>query len=277
LKILVTGNSGFVGRYVVSELKSDNQHFIVGTSDTNASADDVLVIRKFNLTSFDPKINYYEYFDKPDVLIHLAWLGLPDYNDEIHMTQVQWHVRFLENLLENGLKKVVVTGTCQEYGKQEGCLKEDMEIFPATKYAIGKNNLRLALKNLKERYNFQYNWIRLFYMYGKGQSPKAILSLLEKSIEEKKEVFNMSPGDQLRDYLPVEKVAEYIVKIALQSKYSGVINCCSGIPITIKSLVENYLKKNNRTMKLNTGYYSYPDYEPFAFWGNNELLKSILF
>lgn len=267
MKILVTGNSGFVGSYVVSELKSGKQHSIVGTSGNDDNFDDAVVVRNFDLSSFDPKINYYEYFDKPDILIHLAWLGLPNYNDEIHISQLQWHVRFLENLLQNGLKKVVITGTCQEYGKQEGCLREDMEIFPATKYATGKNNLRLALEKLKKNYNFQYNWIRLFYMYGKGQAPSAILPLLEKCIEEKKEIFNMSPGDQQRDYLPVEKIAEYIVKIALQSNYSGVINCCSGIPITIKSLVEDYLKKNSKTIKLNTGYYGYPDYEPFAFGG----------
>ena len=46
----------------------------------------------------------------------------------------------------------------------------------------------------------------------------------------------MSGGEQERDYLPIEKVAEYIVTIALQDNISGIINCCSGKPIKVKQL-----------------------------------------
>jgi dTDP-6-deoxy-L-talose 4-dehydrogenase (NAD+) len=71
-------------------------------------------------------------------------------------------------------------------------------------------------------------------------------------------------------------MAEYIVKIAFQKQTDGIVNCCSGIPISIKQLVQNYLHDNNATIKLNLGYYPYPDYEPMQFWGDNKKLKSIL-
>ena len=90
------------------------------------------------------------------------------------------------------------------------------------------------------------------------------------------EVFNMSAGEQLRDYLPVEKVAEYIVKVATQNKVSGIINCCSGSPISIRKLVEDYLRINKKTIELNLGYFSYPPYEPMAFWGDTSKLEKIL-
>ena len=48
---------------------------------------------------------------------------------------------------------------------------------------------------------------------------------------------------------------------------SNTFNCTSGKPISIRSLVENHLKFRNKTIKLNLGHYPYPDYEPFAFWG----------
>ncbi len=86
----------------------------------------------------------------------------------------------------------------------------------------------------------------------------------------------MSGGEQERDYLPVEKVAEYIVAVALQNDVNGIINCCSGKPIKIKELVTNYLKENNADIKLNRGYYPYPDYEPMSFWGDDTKLKQIL-
>ena len=113
-------------------------------------------------------------------------------------------------------------------------------------------------------------------MYGKGQNPNSLFSQLDRALENNERVFNMSDGEQLRDYLPVESVAKYIVKIALQNKYNDIINCCSGKPISIRRLIEDYLKKKNRAINLNFGYYSYPEYEPIAFWGNDSILKLIL-
>jgi len=113
-------------------------------------------------------------------------------------------------------------------------------------------------------------------MYGKGQSPNSILSQLDRALENRETTFKMSGGEQLRDYLPVEKVAEYIVKIAMQNKVRGIINCSSSKPISIRKLVENYLEKKQKSIHLNLGYYPYPDYEPMAFWGDNKKLKMAL-
>ncbi len=84
----------------------------------------------------------------------------------------------------------------------------------------------------------------------------------------------MSGGEQLRDYLPVEKVAEYIVRTALQNDVTGVINCCSGKPVSVRKLIEDYLEEKKKNIRLNLGYYPYPDYEPMAFWGDIRRLKS---
>ena len=86
----------------------------------------------------------------------------------------------------------------------------------------------------------------------------------------------MSGGEQLRDYLPVEKIAEIIVKTALQNDVTGIINCSSGIPVSIRKIVEDYLVQNNFSINLNFGYYPYNDYEPLAFWGSTEKLKRII-
>jgi len=229
------------------------------------------------LSDFKSAIDYFSFFDKPDILIHLAWEGLPNYKAPFHIEQnLPRHFAFLENMIQHGLKSLTVTGTCFEYGMQEGCLTEEMEVHPANPYAIAKNTLREKLQRLEINHAFSLRWVRLFYMYGEGQNPNALLSQLSTALANKETVFNMSGGEQVRDFLPVEKVAEYIVKIALQEKVKGVINCCSGKPVTVRQLVEEYLKKNNKTIQLNLGYYPYPDYEPMRFWGGDTKLKSIL-
>jgi dTDP-6-deoxy-L-talose 4-dehydrogenase (NAD+) len=62
-------------------------------------------------------------------------------------------------------------------------------------------------------------------------------------------------------------MSEKIVNFALDDNLNGIVNCCSGKPISINRLVKDYLKENNYNIKLNFGYYPYNDYEPMAFWG----------
>lgn len=281
-KILVTGATGFIGNYVIEQLLQQKNCSVIASSSTieNARAASWFSFVKyipFNLKDFDNKINYYEFFDKPDIMIHLAWEGLPNYKASFHVEEnLPRHYLFLKNCIENGLTDVTITGTCFEYGMKEGILSEDMDTQPANAYAIAKDILRKQMEQLQITKGFQFKWIRLFYMYGSGQSPNSLLSQLDKVLKNGEMVFNMSGGEQERDYLPVEKVAVYIVKIALQQKVTGIINCCSGLPITVKAFVENYLTERNKHIQLNLGYYPYADYEPMRFWGDNQKLKTII-
>jgi nucleoside-diphosphate-sugar epimerase len=280
-KVLVTGATGFIGNYVVEQLLHMGCTVIASSANTEKAGtyawfSQVQYI-PFQLEAFDPNENYYQFFHQPDLLIHLAWEGLPNYKGAFH-TEINLprHFSFLQNLVQNGLQDIAVTGTCFEYGMQEGRLQEDMPVFPDNFYAKAKHALRLQLQQLQQQQPFCLKWVRLFYMYGKGQNPKSLLSQLDKALESGETVFNMSGGEQVRDYLPVAQVAEYIVKIALQQQVTGVINCCSGVPLKVIDLVKEHLAQRQQTIALNLGYYPYPDYEPFCFWGDDTKLKSIL-
>jgi dTDP-6-deoxy-L-talose 4-dehydrogenase (NAD+) len=86
----------------------------------------------------------------------------------------------------------------------------------------------------------------------------------------------MSGGEQLRDYLPVAEVARHLVSLALAEKDIGVVNVCSGIPISVRTLVEGWIEQNGWSIRPNFGYYDYPDYESMAFWGDSQKLTSLI-
>jgi cephalosporin hydroxylase/nucleoside-diphosphate-sugar epimerase len=280
MKVLVTGATGFIGSYVIDELLKRN-HQVIATSSSLQKASERSWFHKVTFVQHDIQSeqadNLYEKFQRPDALIHLAWGGLPDFKNQSHIdTYLPKHEAFLRNLITNGLKDVTVTGTCLEYGMREGELSEDMEAAPAIAYPIAKNTLRKNLTELQKIIPFSLKWVRLFYMVGEGQTPKSIIPQLKKAIAENESQFNMSGGEQVRDYLPVEVVAENIVIFAIQREVEGIINCCSNKPITVKQLVLDYLKKHNKHIKLNLGHYPYPDYEPFKFWGSNKKQLKII-
>ena len=281
MKVLVTGATGFIGNHVVNALLKDN-HAIIATSLHYKKAKEVswfeqVKYRQLDITKLDNELNYFEYFDSPDVVIHLAWEGLPNYRSSAHIEKNLFnHYNFLKNLVINGARNISVSGTCMEYGLREGKLSESMTTNPENPYSIAKDSLRKFLEQLRKETLFNLKWIRLFYMYGNGQNANSILSQLEIALKKGDSEFKMSEGKQQRDYLPVEKVAEYIIKVALQKEIEGIINCCSGVPITINQLVENYLKVKNKNIRLIKGFYPYTDYEPMNFWGDNSKLKKIL-
>ena len=103
--------------------------------------------------------------------------------------------------------------------------------------------------------SFLYIW--------KRTNSNSLLSQLDSAINNNK-IFNMSGGEQLRDFLPIETVVEQIFELYV-SKKKGAFNVCSGKPISIKELVENKIKERGSSIKLNLGYYPYPDYEPMQF------------
>ncbi len=74
----------------------------------------------------------------------------------------------------------------------------------------------------------------------------------------------------------MEKVAQYLCYMALQKNVEGVVNCCSGKPISVRRLVENYISKRDANISLNLGFYPYPEYEPMAFWGSTKKLQTLL-
>ncbi|MGE4510662.1 MAG: NAD-dependent epimerase/dehydratase family protein [Sulfurimonadaceae bacterium] len=279
-KILVTGATGFVGSYVVQALINCGMYEVIATSKSLEKAvaqswyEDVVYISY--LIGKDDATNLYQYFLQPDIVVHLAWEDLGDYDNLLHIEKHLFsHYGFLKNLVQNGLQHLVVSGTCFEYGMQEGCLHESLCTAPVTTYGLAKDSLRKFLEELKKKYDFTFQWIRLFYMYGEGQAKKTLIAQLEDAIKRGDTEFKMSGGMQKRDYLAITQIALNIVKILSQTKVEGIINCGSGQACAIKDFVDAYAKSRGSNIGFTLGYYPYASYEPMEFYANIKKMDSI--
>lgn len=277
MKVAITGVSGFIGRYLLRELQHYPVDVVAITRNAKRLGNMPAQIRvvEFDLGNYsgDP----FKLLGSPDLLIHLAWDELGDYRSHSHTDlQLPLHYHFLQQMVQSGLPALFVAGTCFEYGLQEGALREDALTKPVLPYGIAKDALRQQLQRLQSEFPFQLTWGRLFYMYGEEQASKSLYPLLMAAIKEGAPIFNMSGGEQLRDYLPVERVVKLIARLALKRLNAGPVNICSGEPISVRQLVEGWIESANAQIALNLGHYPYPDYEPMAFWGDRSLLERLL-
>lgn len=279
MKIVITGATGFVGRHLVPELLARG-HSVLAVArnmERGKSMPWFDQVKFVSMDLHDPLLDPGISLGVPDVLIHLAWPGLPNYKDLFHFEQnLPSAYRFIRRMVEAGTPHVLVTGTCFEYGMQSGSLSEDLSTLPENPYGLAKDTLRKFLQELQELQPYTLQWVRLFYMYGEGQNPNSLLAQLDCAIDKGLESFNMSGGEQLRDYLPVEEVAGRLAVLVENPDSNGIINCCSGKPTSVRRLVEERVRERKSSIRLNLGYYPYPDYEPMAFWGDASRLKTIL-
>ena len=277
MKAAVTGASGFIGRHVLTALLRQEVEIVAVTRDAERLKGLSESIQIVKMDIAHPAPDCFDRMGCPDVLIHLAWDGLPNYKSLHHFeSELPKQYHFLKMLIEAGLPSLLVTGTCFEYGMQSGALSEELIPCPNNPYGYAKDSLRQQLEFLKTVKPFKLAWVRLFYTYGEGQSNSSLYPKLKEAVLRGDKVFNMSGGEQLRDYLPVTEIARQIVRLAMTAGNMGIVNVCAGKPISVRRLVEQWLKDNCWKIELNLGYYPYPDYEPMAFWGDATKLQKAL-
>jgi len=280
-KVALTGASGFIGRHVLADLLSRGLRptiFLRPSSALPPQAAHCNVVQ-FDLTA--PGEEAFAAAGGFEALIHLSWDGLPNFRSLHHFEQeTPLHYRWLKGVVNAGLQHLVVAGTCFEYGLRSGPLDEAMAPQPVTPYGFAKDMLRRELEYLQSEHAFDLTWARLFYIYGEGQAANSLWPLLQAAAARSDTEFPMSGGEQLRDYLPVAEAARCLVELAVSrtspERGHGIINVCSGVPVSVRRLAEGWIADNGWLIRPRFGQFPYPDYEPMAFWGNSGKLRRFL-
>ncbi len=273
MKILVTGANGYIGRYVVSSLL-DQGHQVYAADVRYDSVDERAIKTDVNLFSGD--IDVYEQYDKPDVCIHMAWRDGFVHNSLNHINDFPKHYEFIRNMIDGGLKHIVVMGSMHEVGYYEGAIDENTPCNPRSLYAVAKNGLRQAVMMLAEEKDVCCQWIRGYYILGDDLKNNSIFSKLVMAVEEGKKEFPFTTGRNKYDFITVEELALQIAITATQEEVQGVINCCSGKPVSLADKVEEFIKENNFDIKLQYGVFPDRPYDSPEVWGDVTKISKIM-
>jgi UDP-glucose 4-epimerase len=163
----------------------------------------------------------------PDWCLHLAWQGIPDYSLAACRTNLDLNIAFLQTLVRTSVQRVVVTGSCWEYGRAAGPVRDDQApvdcgIFAATKHAI-----RGIFESAGRERGFACLWARLFFVYGPGQRVTSLLPMLHEDFAAGRPPRVREP-QAAQDFVFVDDVARGLVALAASDAPSGAFNLGSG-------------------------------------------------
>ncbi|OGE30450.1 hypothetical protein A3C59_00500 [Candidatus Daviesbacteria bacterium RIFCSPHIGHO2_02_FULL_36_13] len=274
MKIFVTGGTGFIGKFVISKLKSEKNKLLILTRNLHVSENSKnTLFVKGDLSDVNQWKDELKKF-MPDAAIHLAWEGIPDYSSKNSIKNLNFSLELVQLLAEIGCKKILATGTLWEYGDQSGKLSEDMQIKPFNAFTAAKNALNWLGSEIAKERDISFTWIRLFYVYGPGLKRDSLIPYLIKCGKENKkaEIRNLYAQN---DFVYVEDVADAICTLLLKCKKGGVYNIGSGQLTSVQTIIEKIFnsfskqKKYKKTKKKNLDSlaYAYADISKIQKFG----------
>ncbi|MCI6583985.1 MAG: NAD(P)-dependent oxidoreductase [Mobiluncus porci] len=272
-KILVTGAGGYIGRHVVEQLLTRGHEVSVVDFHTEGIDPRAKVVEA-NIFSGDE--NIYDQLGRPEVVLHMAWRDGFKHNSPAHIDDLAAHMHFTENLFKGGLKHFATMGTMHEVGYWEGAIDETAPCNPESLYGISKNALRQFTKLVAKQNDVLVQWIRAYYITGDDLHGDSIFSKLLKAGQAGQNHFPFTQGKNLYDFITVDELARQIAVISTQDKVTGIINACTGKPLSLAERVEAYIKENNLDITLDYGAYPDRPYDSPGEWGDATKVNEIL-
>lgn len=254
-KVCVTGGAGFLGGYLIKELRQ-------------RSARDIFIptIEKYNLV--DPDAIQRMLLDSgPDVIIHLAahvgGIGANrEHPAEFFYDNLMMGVQLMHQAYERGVEKFVAIGTVCAYPKftpvpfSEDDLWKGYPEETNAPYGLAKKMLLVQSQAYRQQYGFNSIFLLPVNLYGPGdnfdpRSSHVIPALIRKCVEANEKgadhIVVWGDGSPTREFIYVEDAARGIALATERYNQSEPVNIGSGFEISIKDLVEKIAKMTGFT------------------------------
>jgi nucleoside-diphosphate-sugar epimerase len=230
MRVLITGATGFVGRHIVKLLEVQGHKLALLVRDNNVALslkNSNTVVIQNDLSTLDAAKTPIKKFN-PEVCIHLAWAGIPDYSQQTSRLNLNLSIDFLDFILDSTeCNKIIISGSCWEYGTEQGACNESDIIVIKNYFTWAKHALNQYLSIKCAEKGIILNWFRLFFVYGPGQREGSLIPTLIKSISESKVPPVKSPMNK-NDFVYVGDVAKTFAAAVVANLLSGVYNLGSG-------------------------------------------------
>ena len=248
MRIFVTGGAGFIGTHLCKKLTSLHK-VTVYDNFSNSNKESFPVMENATLIVGDILDNskLLDSMKNHDIVIHLA--AKTDVVDSIHnpdntfQTNVQGSQNVLDSCKFNHISKIIVSSTAAVYQNSDISVDESSPIGPLSPY--GQSKLDMEKITIQSKIN--YAILRLFNVYGKGQTT-GVITNFGKNISKNNPLTIFGDGKAIRDFIHVDDVVDAII-LSMKST-SGIYNIASGNGTSITDLAKLLLELFGKNSKI---------------------------
>lgn len=273
MKILVTGANGYIGHHVVDYFINLGINVIAADFNSNNINKKATFI---NVDILNDTNNLYHRCKEPDIILHLAWQDGFNHYALSHIDNITKHFYFIKNMIDSGVKSISIMGTVHEIGYYEGKINENTPCNPLSYYGIAKNTLRHLLFAYTKDKNVSLKWLRAYYITGDDKNNHSVFTKMLEADKRGENKFPFTKGTNQFDFINIEELSKQISLATIQNKIDGIINVCSGEPISLKDKAEEFIQKHNLNLKLELGVFPQRKYDSPVVYGDNTKIINII-
>lgn len=275
-KILVTGANGYIGHHVAEELSQNKDIQVIAIDFNKNNIPENVKYLNIDILNEATSKDLYQDLDCPDKVVHLAWQDGFNHYAQSHVNNLINHFYFLKNMIDSGVKSLTVMGTAHEIGYHEGRITAETPCNPLSYYGIAKNTLRQLLFAYAKDKDVKIKWLRAYYITGDDKHNHSVFTKLLEADEKGQVEFPFVKGTNQFDFIDINDLAKMIAKASTQDEITGIINVCSGEPVSLKDKAEEFIKEHHLKIKLKCGVFPSRKYDSPVVYGDATLINKIM-
>jgi nucleoside-diphosphate-sugar epimerase len=281
MKIAVTGGTGFIGSHFLKQALAAG-HAVRAIRRSHASQPRITIgIRSEWLNGQLDEVSVEDLYGC-EVLVHFAAHSV-QYPFDTMANCLRWNLNAVLALFEKarlaGIKRYIVAGSCFEYGRtgeHYDFIPTDALLEPTNSYAVSKAAATIALCQWAEEYQLSLEVLRVFHVYGEGEAKTRFWPSLRRAAIAGED-FPMTEGHQIRDFIPVEKVASLFLERSMKRDFDDcnirIYNVGTGEPCSLVSFAQHWWTIWNAKGNLLAGAVPYRGNECMRFVPGERLLR----
>ncbi len=229
-RVIITGATSFLGKYIVNELVRRKIHVyaIIRPESKNKDMYENHPLVDTVLTNMDQVDIWMKKISKADAFLHLGWDGIGAKgraNVAIQEKNLKDAINCFSGAEKLGCKVFLFAGSQAEYGVQTDIINENTPCNPITEYGkfklkVYENISELASKDTK------YYHTRIFSVYGEGDHKWALVPSCIRTLCQNGEM-SLSSCKQYWNYMYVTDAAFAICELLTSDAESGIYNIAS--------------------------------------------------
>ena len=259
---MVTGGAGFIGRHLVAKLLDDGHEITIFDNFSLSSKNDITNLLENGVSLVTGDILDYDLLLKSmsnyDFVIHLAAqtsvsqsIADPKTTADII---VDGTVNVLKSCVKTNVKNIIFSSSAAVYGNSlDALISEKSHLNPLSSYGASKLVAEYNLQTFSKLFGLNSISLRLFNVYGNGQSSEAgVIRKFLKNISKDVPLEIFGDGTQTRDFVHISDVIEafYCAIRNIEAKRGEVYNIGSGSATSINELASLLISSKEKDLQV---------------------------